>query len=214
MATKKRRREHVDQVQRQMHFLKMLESYVTLQLLLYSRWYIWPRCMDYNYLFLDYLPLDEPSTFRQRFRISPEFVEFLCWKIHEDMATRPTNALMYLQNCKLLVQRQVAIALCRLCTRDSTYGGWGIIWSFNCHCFQWTWKFVKAMNKNFRDVITWPTNSKMKDIKSSFAAKHLYNYCGAMDATHILIDLPHDIDSVNFYDYKKNIFVLMQAIVN
>lgn len=47
-----------------------------------------------------------------------------------------------------------------------------------------------------------------------FQAKSLYNCCRALDATHVTIELPNGDDGSDCFDYKKDISVSLQAIVD
>jgi hypothetical protein len=211
---RKRKRETLDQMLLRIHFLNRLNGYVAFHRSVYSPWYIRPRIVDWSDLFLNYIPMDEPDRFKQLFRVSPSIFEYLQYKLYNDMVTKPPSGLKNLPNRTLLVQRQIAIAFRRLCTGDSLFGVgelFGVSASTVSKC---TWKFIKAVNRNCKDAIKWPTGRDMEDVKAGFQAKGLYNCCGAMDATHVTIELPNGEDSRDYFDYKKNILVSLQAIVD
>jgi hypothetical protein len=112
------------------------------------------------------------------------------------------------------VKRQVAIALRRLCTRDSLFGVGELFGVSAPTVSKCTWKFVKDVNKIFADSIKWPTGEDMQKVKAGFTTKKFYNCCGAMDAIHFRVELPAGEESSDYFDYKHNISVLLQAIVD
>ncbi|MCO5595200.1 hypothetical protein L7F22_049239 [Adiantum nelumboides] len=93
----------------------------------------------------------------------------------------------------LSVEKQVAMALFRLATGASMtaiselfgVGKSTIVESFH--------RFVKAMLGHRRQHISWPRgSSEMEKIKAGFSSiQGLPNVCGAMDATHIVMERPH-----------------------
>jgi hypothetical protein len=119
-----------------------------------------------------------------------------------------------LHNRKLLVQRQVAIALRRLCTEDSLLSVEELFGVFVSTVSKSTWKFIQAINKAFSKEIKWPKGEALEEVKAGFCAQDFHNCCGAVDGTHIPVELPQGELSMDFYDYKKNISVSMQAIVD
>jgi hypothetical protein len=54
----------------------------------------------------------------------------------------------------------------------------------------------------------------MEDVKAGFQAKGLYNNCMAMDTTHVIIKSLNREDGRDYVDYKKNISMSLQAIVD
>lgn len=77
-----------------------------------------------------------------------------------------------------------------------------------------TWKFARAMNRKFAHLIKWPRGDALEVVKAGFSQKGFPNCCGAIDGTHFPIELPRVENSVDYYDYKHNISVSMQAIVD
>lgn len=77
-----------------------------------------------------------------------------------------------------------------------------------------TWKFIKAINKRFWQEIKWRTGDALEEVKAGFHLKGFPNCCGAVDGTHFPVELPRGERSVDYYDYKHNVFVSMQAIVD
>lgn len=54
----------------------------------------------------------------------------------------------------------------------------------------------------------------MKRVKARFRAKGFPNCCDAIDGTHLLVELPLRENHVDYFDYKHNVLVSMQAIVD
>jgi hypothetical protein len=130
------------------------------------------------------------------------------------MVTSPPKGLENLPNRKLAVERQVALALRRLCTGDTVAGIAELFGVSGSTVTKSTWKFIQAMNSRFKDQVKWPEGDALEDIKAGFRAKQFHNCCGAIDGTHFPVELPRGEESIDYYDYKKNISVSLQAIVD
>jgi hypothetical protein len=76
-----------------------------------NSWYFRPRAIAWSRLFFDFVPSDEPERFKAFFRISPTLFDHICNILPDDMVTKPPAGLQNLPNCKLLVHRQVVMAL-------------------------------------------------------------------------------------------------------
>lgn len=77
-----------------------------------------------------------------------------------------------------------------------------------------TSKFCHGMRRKFHHLIKWLEGDALEEVKAGFAAKGFPNCCGAIDGTHLPIELPAGESSVDYYDYKHNISMSMQAIVD
>lgn len=77
-----------------------------------------------------------------------------------------------------------------------------------------TWKFIRAVTKRFGNEIKWSHGQDMKSVKAGFSAKGFPNCCGTIDGTHLPVELPLGENSVDYFDYKPNVSVSMQAIVD
>jgi hypothetical protein len=106
------------------------------------------------------------------------------------------------------------MALRRLCTGDSLLTIGELFGVSATTISRSTWKFVKAINGAFKDEIKWPEGDALEEVKAGFSAKHFHNCCGAIDGTHFSIELPQGELSTYYFDYKKNVSVSMQAIVD
>eukprot|EP01018_Ginkgo_biloba_P019278 Gb_19980 [translate_table: standard] len=77
-------------------------------------------------------------------------------------------------------------------------------------------KFALSLKKRVGNLIQWPTNlNSLHQIKEGFRLKQGFpNYCGAIDATHIQMDLPYNESSVDWYDCEHNYSMLVQVIID
>lgn len=80
-----------------------------------------------------------------------------------------------------------------------------------------TWRFVEAMEERGTSHLCWPSGeAEMGQIKSKFEKiRGLPNCCGAIDTTHILMNLPNvDVSNHVWLDQGKNCSMILQAIVD
>ncbi|KAL9316983.1 hypothetical protein ACSQ67_013500 [Phaseolus vulgaris] len=156
------------------------------------------------------------EKFESVFKISRKTFNYICFLVGEDLLARASN-FVDLNGKRLSLNDQVAIALRRLSSGESlsTIGD-----SFRMNqstVSQVTWKFVEAMEERGLHHLSWPsTETEMEEIKSKFEKiKGLYNCCGAIDSTHIMMTLP-SVDALNsvWLDRDKNCSMVLQAIVD
>ncbi|MCO5602271.1 hypothetical protein L7F22_056400 [Adiantum nelumboides] len=67
-----------------------------------------------------------------------------------------------------------------------------------------------------RQHISWPkSSSEIDKIKAGFfSIQGLPNVCGAMDATHIVMERPHGELDLNWYNRNKDYSMLVQVVVD
>ncbi|KAI5084581.1 hypothetical protein GOP47_0000750 [Adiantum capillus-veneris] len=77
-------------------------------------------------------------------------------------------------------------------------------------------EFVCSLVHRGGHLIKWPTTeSEMRDVKDGFRAlRGLPNFCGAIDCTHINMDLPRNEQSEPWRDRYGNYSMIMQGIVD
>ncbi|KAI4339204.1 hypothetical protein MLD38_024168 [Melastoma candidum] len=82
---------------------------------------------------------------------------------------------------------------------------------------QITWQFVEAMEKKGLMHLNWPSDEKeMERVKEKFEKiRGLPNCCGAIDATHILMNLPM-VNAANdvWFDREKNCSMILLGVVD
>ncbi|MCO5568636.1 hypothetical protein L7F22_022335 [Adiantum nelumboides] len=77
-------------------------------------------------------------------------------------------------------------------------------------------QFIAAMMKQRSKFIRWPrTATDMQQVKDGFEAKQGFpNCCGALDVTHINMELPCEEAHVAWYDRNHNYSMTLQAVVD
>jgi DDE superfamily endonuclease len=74
---------------------------------------------------------------------------------------------------------------------------------------------VKSINHRGQHHLTWPVGEQLQKVKDGFESKWgIPQVCGAIDVTHIEVDLPGNERSTDFYDKDKNYSFILQAIVD
>ncbi|MCO5590796.1 hypothetical protein L7F22_044771 [Adiantum nelumboides] len=78
------------------------------------------------------------------------------------------------------------------------------------------YQFVRALVRNDSSKICWPsTEGKMQDIKEGFRAmRGLANCCGAIDCTHILMNLPKNEANEAWFDRNGDYSMIVQGVVD
>eukprot|EP01018_Ginkgo_biloba_P013985 Gb_31798 [translate_table: standard] len=116
---------------------------------------------------------------------------------------------------RVLVEKQVAIVILRLAN-----GMTMLTISELFHCGKSTIKVVKkivfSLTKQVGNLIQWLTNlTSLHHIKEGFHLKQGFpNCCGAIDATHIQMDLPYNESLVDWYDREHNYSMRVQASID
>eukprot|EP01018_Ginkgo_biloba_P027055 Gb_13002 [translate_table: standard] len=123
---------------------------------------------------------------------------------------------MSIKSRVLLVEKQVVIAILRLATGMTMLT---ISELFGCGksiVIKVVKKIVLSLKKRADNLIQWPTDlNSLHQIKEGFRLKQGFpNYCRAIDATYIQMDLPYNESSVDWYDREHNYSMLVQAIVD
>lgn len=155
------------------------------------------------------------DSFKSAFRMSRKTFGYICSLVKEDLIAKPGN-FMFKDGTLLSLCDQVAVSLRRLGSGESL----GIIGdSFgltHSNVAQITWRFVEAMEKRALHHLRWPDDdSDMERIKSKFEKlSGLPNCCGAIDVTHILMNLRASDPTIKLCrDHEKNHSMVLQAIV-
>eukprot|EP01018_Ginkgo_biloba_P002824 Gb_25687 [translate_table: standard] len=114
----------------------------------------------------------------------------------------------------LSVEKQVAIAILRLATRMTMLTISELFGCGKSTVIKVVKKIVLSLKKRWQ--FDWPTDlNSLHQIKEGFHLKQGFpNYCGAIDATHIQMDLPYNESSVDWYDREHNYSMLVQDIID
>ncbi|XP_010554594.1 PREDICTED: putative nuclease HARBI1 [Tarenaya hassleriana] len=155
----------------------------------------------------------EPKTVESILRVSRKTFNYICSLVKDDFTSRPAN-FSDSNGKPLSLNDRVAIALRRLGSGESL----SIIGeSFGMNqstVSQITWRFVESMEDKGLKHLSWP--AKSDEVKSKFEKiSGLPNCCGAIDITHIVMNLPAVEPSNKVWlDSEKNYSMILQAVVD
>ncbi|KAI4302382.1 hypothetical protein MLD38_038133 [Melastoma candidum] len=156
------------------------------------------------------------KEFGSFFRISRRTFDYICSLVKNNLSTRPSNLADFNGGC-LSVNDQVAVALMRLSSGKSLQSVGDLFKLNQSSVSQITWRFVEAMEEKGLVHLNWPSDEKeMERVKEKFEKiRGLPNCCGAIDATHILMNLPM-VDAANdvWFDQEKNCSMILQGVVD
>lgn len=158
---------------------------------------------------------NDPGKWVSNFRVSQSTFEYICSLVKPDLESATPTNFMSIEGRFIPVQKQVAIALRRLASGFAhTIIGemFGVGTSTVCKI---TWKFVKAMEKRAMHHMHWPKGEEMERVKEGFRKVHgLPNCCGAVDVTHIVMELQVGDSTAEWFDREQNYSMVVQAVVD
>eukprot|EP01018_Ginkgo_biloba_P007935 Gb_41447 [translate_table: standard] len=116
---------------------------------------------------------------------------------------------MSIRSRVLSVEKQVFIAILRLATGMTMLTISELFGCGKSTMIKVVKKIVLSLKKS------WQFDTSLHQIKEGFRLKEGFpNCCGAIDATHIQMDLPYNESSIDWYDREHNYSMLVQAIVD
>jgi hypothetical protein len=179
-------------------------------------WYIKPRSSHWWDLFSKKIMREDPERFRRTFRVSVTTFGYICSLVKQDLAKHPPAGLRSIPGREMGVQKIVAVALRRLATGDSLVVIGDMFGIAESTASRVVWSFVKALCKKRQNHLRWPQgDDELIRVKKGFAAKHgLPQVCGAIDCSHIRLDLPRNEKALDWYDKDQNYSMVVQAIVD
>jgi hypothetical protein len=181
----------------------------------WGHWYIKPRSIHWWGQFLNVVMNDDPVRFQGMFRVSPSTFNYICELVRVDLERNPPQPLLSVPNRKLEVTRQVAIALRRLATGDDMTTIGELFGVSNSTVSRVMRRFIKSLLSRGRHHLQWPDADQLAIIKAGFESKWgIPQICGAIDCTHIEVELPGNERSTDFFDKDKNYSFTMQAVVD
>lgn len=133
----------------------------------------------------------QPERWVSNFRVSRSTFMYICSLVKPDLESATPVNFMSIEGRFIPLEKQVAIALRRLASgyAHNVIGEqFGVGTSTVCKI---TWKFVKSMEKRAMHHMHWPRlGEEMERVKEGFRKMHgLPNCCGAIDVTHIVMEL-------------------------
>ena len=175
--------------------------------------YIRPRSLHY---FRKTWPLLDAGRFKEMFRFDRSGFKMIVEAVESRMMTRPPPGLRMIVNRQLPVYQQVAMALNRLVTGNSTAGVASNFGVSSITILRCTWKFVKAVVFALKsDFLKWPSVDEMKRVKLEFKSIYgLPNCVGAIDCTHIDMECPDANVASDFRDGNSSFSIQVQAVVD
>ncbi|KAK0592477.1 hypothetical protein LWI29_019818 [Acer saccharum] len=164
-------------------------------------------------------PLSESKDskkFESVFKISRKTFDYICSLVKEDMTARQSS-FAFSNGKHLSLNDMVAVALRRLSSGESLSNIGDSFGLNQSTVSQITWRFVEAMEERALHHLQWPTTeAEMENLKSKFEKiRGLHNCCGAIDITHIVMNIPAVDPSNNVWlDREKSYSMILQAIVD
>lgn len=160
---------------------------------------------------------DDPNPERwiANFRVSKSTFDYICNLVKPDLESATPANFMNIEGRFISVEKQVAIALRRLASgyAHNTIGElFGVGTSTVCKT---TWKFIKSMQRRAMHHMQWPRGEEMEHVKEGFRKLHgMPNCCGAVDVTHIVMELQVGDSTADWFDREHNYSMVVQAVVD
>ena len=149
------------------------------------------------------------------FRVFVDTFYYLCELVVGDLETHPPMGLGNLPNRYLGVRKQVALALRRLATGDGMLVVGEMFGVSETTGQRVCRRFTKAIVCRGHHHLKWPEPEEVEAVKAGFAQSHSIPQCvGAIDCTHIPLDLPAHASATDWYDRDHNYSMILQAIVD
>jgi hypothetical protein len=196
-------------------YLLNVRSFLVRKKEITGDWYIKPRTIQWFFLYIDWVPFQDSVRFKYFFRVTPETFVCICEIVHDEIITKPPFCFWGIPNRKLSVPRMVAIALRRLATGDNILGVAELFGLSAPTVSRITWRFVRSFCKSGRFLISWPNEDGLRRVKEGFFQRWKFpNCCGAVDGTHFQLQLPLGENTRDYFDFRQNISVSFQGIVD
>ncbi|CAN7095074.1 protein ALP1-like [Brassica rapa] len=155
----------------------------------------------------------DPKTFESVFKVSRKTFDYICSLVKDDFTAKPAN-FSDSNGKPLTLNDRVAVALRRLGSGESLSVIGESFGMNQSTVSQITWRFVESMEERALHHLSWP--SKLDDVKSKFEKiSGLPNCCGAIDITHVMMNLPNvELSNKVWLDGEKNFSMVLQAVVD
>lgn len=181
-----------------------------------SRSYMRPRSLHWWNHHVGFAKEDDPR-YADVFRLPVGLFTTVCSLVREDM--QQGDIPMSLRNVEgrlISVEKQVAIAVMRLTSGNTITSISQILGCGRSTVIKILYKFVASIRQRASYFLQWPASAeKLAEVKDGFFRKHGFvNCCGAVDATHVLMELPAGESSDVWVDRNHNFSMVLQAIVD
>ena len=178
-------------------------------------WYIKPRSLHWWDFYRQQIMDDDNERFQKLFRVSVRTFNYLCDMVRVDMEKKTPISFHGIRGWKLEVDKQVAMSLHRLATGDPLLSILEMFGVSPATVSKSVKNFILAMLLRGKHHLQWPTPENLEIVKRKF--EHVWGIpqaCGAIDCTHVEIELPKNAQSTDFYDKDHDYSYVVQAIVD
>eukprot|EP01018_Ginkgo_biloba_P032004 Gb_41474 [translate_table: standard] len=180
-------------------------------------WHIKPQSLHWWNHYIFHVRSDD-LRFQSIFQLPIQLFDEICQLLQDDLSQgqMPISFAMSIKSKVLSAEKQVAIAILRLATGMTMLTISELFGCGKSTVIKVVKKCVLSLKKRAGNLIQWPTDlNSLHQIKEGFHLKQGFpNCCGAIDATHIQMDLPYNESSIDWYDCEHNYSMLVQAIVD
>ena len=176
-------------------------------------WYIKPRSLHWWDLYHQQIMDNDNERFQKLFRVFVRTFNYLCDMVRVDMEKKTPVSFHGIRGRKLEVDKQVAMSLHILATGDPLLSISEMFEVSPTTISKSVKNFILAMFLRGKHHLQWPENLEI--VKRKF--EHVWGIpqaCGAINCTHVEIDLPKNARSIDFYDKDHDYSYVVQAIVN
>lgn len=178
--------------------------------------YMRPRSLHWWNHYVGFAQEDDPR-YADVFRLPVGFFTTVCSLAREDMQQGDIPlSLRNIEGRLISVEKQVAIAVMRLTSGSTIKSISQLLGCGKSTVVKIVNKFVGSIRQRASNFLQWPANAeKLTEVKDGFYRKHgLVNCCGAIDATHVRMELPAGESSDVWVDRNHNFSMILQAIVD
>lgn len=177
--------------------------------------YMKPRTLHWWNHHVGFAREDDPS-YAEVFRLPVGFLTSICNLCREDMQQGDIPMSLRLEGRLMSVERQVAIAIMRLTTGNTLKTVSELLGCGRSTVVKIVYKFVSSVRHKAGSFLQWPsTPEQFARVKEGFLNKHgLLNCCGALDSTHIVMELPSGEPADIWVDRNHNFSMVLQAVVD
>eukprot|EP00250_Pteridium_aquilinum_P015991 c22876_g1_i1 orf=80-1522(+) len=151
------------------------------------------------------------------FRLPVGFFTTVCDICRDDMQQGEIPmSLRCVEGRLMSVERQVAIAVMRLATGNTLKCISQLLGCGLSTVVKIVYKFIASVRQNASSFLQWPsTGDTLARVKDGFLQKHqLPNCCGAIDATHVLMELPSGEPAEVWINRSHTYSMILQAVVD
>ncbi|MCO5597892.1 hypothetical protein L7F22_051977 [Adiantum nelumboides] len=182
-----------------------------------GEWYVKPRNAHFWQTFFQYTEGDA-ICFEENLKIPRSCFEFICNLLHADLQQKPipTQIAEAVPTRILPVDKKVAMSLHLLGIGGPIHNIANIYSLGHSTVSRVFRQFIMALLKHRATFIHWPRSlEEMQRVKDGFEEKQGFPYCcGALDVTHINMELPEGEAHAHWYDRNHSYSMTLQTVVD